>query len=233
MIRFLLIFGAALGLAAMLHQQFLGSLSDSDSHNDVMGYAAISSFLLAWLLNSLKWRALPGFLKNIGLWLLVLFLLTAAYGWRHDLVEFQQRFFATVLPQRGFSQGSGSWSVYKSSDGHFHVEPRINGISIRMLVDTGASDIVLTRSDARRIGLSPDRLEYTIQYRTANGMTRAAPVMLDELRLGDFSLRRVPASVNAGDTDDSLLGMTFFKRLDAYEVKNDLLTLRWNQNNRR
>ncbi|MEO5347089.1 MAG: TIGR02281 family clan AA aspartic protease [Magnetococcus sp. YQC-9] len=165
----------------------------------------------------------------MGSWLILLILLMLAYGWRYEMGASLGRFWATLVPQRGFSQAPGSLSVFKSSDGHFYVEPRIQGVSIRMLVDTGASDIVLTRDAARRIGLNPDQLDYTLQYRTANGMTRAAPVVLEELRLGDLVLRRVPASVNAGSAHNSLLGMAFFKRLDSYEVKNDMLTMRWSQ----
>ncbi|MEO5341453.1 MAG: TIGR02281 family clan AA aspartic protease [Magnetococcus sp. MYC-9] len=232
MFRFVLVFCGVMGVAVVLQELLLGSAFDA-SGSERLGYAAGSAFLLAWCLSSLPGKGFLRVLKRMGPWWILLILLMLAYGWRHEMGGALGRFWAMLLPQRGFSQAPGSLSVFKSSDGHFHVEPRIQGVLVRMLVDTGASDIVLTRAAARRIGLDPDRLDYTLQYRTANGLTRAAPVLLEELRLGDLVLRRVPASVNAGDSDSSLLGMAFFKRLDAYEVKNDLLTLYWNNSRRR
>lgn len=229
MIRFVLIFLCCMGVALALHYRFVGPIFASN-FNDQMGYAALSSGLLAWLLSSIRWRLLPALLKGIGVWLVVVLVLVLGYGLRPEGMDLWNRLLATVIPQKGFSNNTGSWNVQKSSDGHFYVELLVNRVPIRFLVDTGAGAIVLTRSAARQIGLLPDRLEYTLNLQTANGMTRGAPILLDELRLGDLTLRNMPATVNAGELHTCLLGMTFFKRLDSYEVKRDLLTLRWPSN---
>ncbi|MBF0273363.1 MAG: TIGR02281 family clan AA aspartic protease [Magnetococcales bacterium] len=226
MIRFIVFFLGGLGVAAVLHERFLGSVSVS-LDTERMGYAAGSAFLLAWLLTSVNWHGLPNLVKSMGIWIGLLMILVLVYGVRHEWAELYQRFLAILIPQRGFSQDSGSWNVFKSADGHFYVEIMLNRTPIRMLVDTGASDMILTRSDARKIGLSPERLEYTRHYQTANGETRGAPVLLDEVRLGSLILHRMPASVLTGEAHESLLGMAFFKRLDSYEVKQDRLTFRW------
>ncbi|MBF0190960.1 MAG: TIGR02281 family clan AA aspartic protease [Magnetococcales bacterium] len=231
MIRFIALFAGGLVVVWALHDQFTDSLFES-THTERLGYAAGSAFMLAWLLSSVSWRGLPKLLKGVGLWIGVLMLLVLGYGFRQELTDLRTRWMATLLPQRGFEPAAGEWSVFKSSDGHFYVELRVNRTPIRMLVDTGASDLVLTRADARRIGLSPDRLDYTLRYQTANGETRAAPILLDEVRLGSLTLKRMPASVIAGEAHESLLGMSFFKRLDSYEVKQDLLTFRWTTKNR-
>ncbi|MBF0161082.1 MAG: TIGR02281 family clan AA aspartic protease [Magnetococcales bacterium] len=227
MLRFVLIFCGVMGVAVVLQGLLPGSAFDEEGL-DRLGYAAGSALLLAWWLGSVSGKGVVRVLKRMGFWLILTILLILAYGWQHEMGAFLGRFWATLLPQHGFSQAPGTWSVFKSSDGHFYVEPRIQGVPVRMLVDTGASGIVLSRAAARRIGLDPDRLEYTRQHRTANGLTQAAPVVLQELRLGDLVLQQVPATVNAGDSNSSLLGMAFFKRLDSYEVKDDRLTLRWN-----
>ncbi|WP_130471364.1 retropepsin-like aspartic protease family protein [Candidatus Magnetaquicoccus inordinatus] len=226
MMRFVLIFCGVMGVAALLQELLLGA-SYEESGLERLGYAAGFALLLAWWLCSLNGKDLLRVLKGMAPWLIMMILLILAYGWRHEMGASLGRFQATLLPQRGFSQVPGSLSVFKSSDGHFYVEPRIQGVLVRMLVDTGASDIMLSRAAAKRIGLDLDQLDYTLQYRTANGLVRAAPVILEDLRLGDLVLRHLPASVNAGTSDSSLLGMAFFKKLDSYDVKNDLLTLRW------
>ncbi|MEO5334665.1 MAG: TIGR02281 family clan AA aspartic protease, partial [Magnetococcus sp. YQC-5] len=187
MLRFVLIFCGVMGVVVVLQDLLLGSAFDA-SGLEQLGYATGSAFFLAWGLCSLSLsgEGVLRVLKRMGSWLILLILLILAYGWRHEMGPSLGRFWATLLPQRGFSQVPGTLSVFKSSDGHFHVEPLIQGVFVRMLVDTGASDIVLTRAAARRIGLNPDQLDYTLQYRTANGLTRAAPVMLEELRLGEL-----------------------------------------------
>jgi clan AA aspartic protease (TIGR02281 family) len=111
--------------------------------------------------------------------------------------------------------------------GHYVIEAAVNGAPVTFLVDTGASDIVLTLEDARRIGLQPSTLEYTQRFATANGEVRGAPVVLRELRVGQLRLFDVEASVNQAPLGISLLGMDFLEQLSSYEVARGRLILRW------
>jgi aspartyl protease family protein len=87
--------------------------------------------------------------------------------------------------------------------------------------------VALTQTDARRLGIDPAALNYTISYQTANGIVRGARVMLDEVKVGAISLRNVQASVTEGDgLGVSLLGMSFLGRLNAVEVRGERLVLR-------
>ncbi len=103
----------------------------------------------------------------------------------------------------------------------------VNGSPITFLVDTGASDIVLTLADARRLGFIPGNLDFSEQYQTANGEVRGAPVRLRELRIGQYSLYDLEASVNEGPMAVSLLGMSFLQQLRGYQVEDGRLILRW------
>ena len=87
--------------------------------------------------------------------------------------------------------------------------------------------MVLSPEDARRIGLTPDRLRFTERYRTANGTVRAAPVELREIRIGQLAQRYVPASVNEAPIGISLLGMSFLGRLESWAVEGGRLALYW------
>ena len=118
-------------------------------------------------------------------------------------------------------------AVRAARNGHFIVEATVNGHEIRFLVDTGATDVALRREDARRLGFDPDLLRYDREYRTANGVTRAASVTLREVGIGQISMRDVAASVSEGELQISLLGMSFLSRLEGYEVRGDRLILRW------
>jgi aspartyl protease family protein len=111
--------------------------------------------------------------------------------------------------------------------GHFLVEAVVDGVPLDFLVDTGASHVVLSLQDARRLGFTPDRLRFTQKFQSANGTVRAAPVELRELRIGQLRLFGLEASVNGGPLPISLLGMSFLQRLTSYEVARGRLVLRW------
>ena len=117
--------------------------------------------------------------------------------------------------------------IRRSPNGHFLLEAAVNGVSIRFLVDTGASDVVLSAADAERLRLNPGKLRYTQRYQTANGVVHAAPITLREVRIGQLEVYDVAASVNQGPMGLSLLGMSFLERLNGYAVRGERLILQW------
>jgi aspartyl protease family protein len=117
--------------------------------------------------------------------------------------------------------------VVRGNSGDFAVAVHINGARIPMVLDTGASSVVLTQDAARAAGLPIEVLTYTVNVDTANGRTRAAPVTLDRLAVGGLTERAVPALVaQPGQLKTSLLGMTFLNRLESWEVRGDKLRMR-------
>lgn len=123
--------------------------------------------------------------------------------------------------------GSRVLTLRVGAGGHFWVDAEVNGNSVRFVVDTGASSVVLSAEDAERAGLRLSPRDYTALHRTAGGIVKAAPVTLREVSIGALGLRDVEASVNPALTGVSLLGMTFLNRLDGYEVRGDTLNLYW------
>jgi aspartyl protease family protein len=95
-----------------------------------------------------------------------------------------------------------------------------------LMVDTGASFVTLTPADAKKVGIDPDRLSYSVPIRTANGLIQAAPVKLKTLSVGSITRHDVSALVSPGDAlDQSLLGMTFLNTLDGYAISGDRMVL--------
>jgi clan AA aspartic protease (TIGR02281 family) len=125
--------------------------------------------------------------------------------------------------------GSDAWEyvVEAEANGHFVIDATVDGVPITFLLDTGASDIVLTLDDARQLGFAPRTLEFSQRFQTANGVVRGAPVRLRELRIGQFSLYDQVASVNEAPLAISLLGMRFLDQLSSYRVEDGRLILRW------
>ena len=103
----------------------------------------------------------------------------------------------------------------------------INGEDMDLLVDTGASSLVLSGADAARLGIDTHRLAFTEQYQTANGIVLGAPVTLREFRVNSFSLHDVRATVMASPMPVSLLGMSVLSRFAEHEMRGDKLILRW------
>jgi aspartyl protease family protein len=110
--------------------------------------------------------------------------------------------------------------------GHFRVEGAIDGRRLDFVVDTGASVVTLTESDAARLGYHPAPREYVAQLRTANGTVRGAPVRLGMVEIGGLMLRNVTAVVLPDEAlSENLLGLSFLSRLHRFEYRDGRLVL--------
>lgn len=123
------------------------------------------------------------------------------------------------------NSGGGDVSLKRAANGHFFVDVDVNGTSVKMLADTGASLVVLGERDAESVGLDPDGLDYSHSVQTANGQAEAAMVVLDELRVGGIVRHDVRAIVTRG-FPGSLLGMSFFNTLSQVSIEADELVLK-------
>ena len=157
--------------------------------------------------------------RQAGVWLLILVGVVALVKSWQDLRQSGQ--------SMSFQQSeSGSISIPKEVDGHYHLTLTINDHDIDFLVDTGASGIVLTRKDAARIGFDPDRLNYWGTANTANGTVRLATVRLGTVRLGDLVDKNIRASVNDAPMEKSLLGMRYLSRFNTIEITKNQMILK-------
>lgn len=160
-------------------------------------------------------------------WILILLVVIAAYAYKDDFKRVALRVAAVIVPGMAVEIAPGEVALRASQDGHFYANATVNGVSVRFLVDTGASSIALSAEDAGRLGFDPANLEYFLPVTTANGRALAARVTLDEVRLGSIAFAHVTAAVMPpGALDRSLLGMSFLDRLSGFELAGDRLVLR-------
>jgi len=125
------------------------------------------------------------------------------------------------------STGPVSSDVMLGWDGHFRADATLNGRVVKMLVDTGASLVLLTDHDARAAGIAVDSLDFDLPILTANGRGHVASITLPVLSVGDVVVRRVRAAVAApGQLHASLLGMSFLGEIDEAVIRRDRLILR-------
>lgn len=124
-------------------------------------------------------------------------------------------------------QPARSVQVSRTQTGEFALHARINGVNAPMVIDTGATSVVLTYETAKAAGLPLELLDYNVDVETAGGHTRAARLTLDRLAIGKLVERSVPALVvPRGQMKTNLLGMSFLDRLESWEVRADRLMLR-------
>jgi aspartyl protease family protein len=160
------------------------------------------------------------------LWVVLALILVIGYSYRFELRDVADRVMAELVPGHAITRGR-TVEIARTSAGDFDVMAQINGARVAMVLDTGASSVVLTRDDAKAAGLPLEVLAYTANIDTANGRTRAAPVRLDHIAIGGLVERSVEALVaQPGQLKTSLLGMSFLNRLQSWEVRGDRLLLR-------
>ena len=159
-------------------------------------------------------------------WVVLGLLLAVAYTFRGDLREIGERVLADLIPGRPVQIGRAV-EIARGSSGEFLVGTQVNGARIGMVLDTGASSVVLTPEAAKAAGVPLELLSYSVTIETANGRARAAAVTLDRVAVGSIVERSVPALVaQPGQLRVSLLGMSFLNRLASWEVRSDHLVMR-------
>ncbi len=173
-----------------------------------------------------------GAVRDALTWGVVALALIAGYSYRDQIKPLAQRIAGELIPGAPIQFDTGDANsigvrIRKQANGHFVAQVSTNGAKINMIVDTGASTIVLSPSDAARAGIKPETLSYSVPIQTANGTSFAARVRLTNVSIGAVSIDNVEALVTKpGALRESLLGMSFLSRLRSYEFSGDFLTLR-------
>ncbi|MDU8910508.1 TIGR02281 family clan AA aspartic protease [Aestuariicoccus sp. MJ-SS9] len=157
-------------------------------------------------------------LQQMVVWGLIFLGTIAAIGLWEDIRR-------TVIPTQAVFAEEGRIELPRSPDGHYYATVDLNGVPTRFVVDTGATSIVLTLEDARRAGMGEDGLIFFSEAMTANGPVRTAPVTLKSVAIGPFVDRDVPAFVNEGEMEQSLLGMSYLQRYARLEISDGRLVL--------
>ncbi|MEJ6746431.1 MAG: TIGR02281 family clan AA aspartic protease [Yoonia sp.] len=177
----------------------------------LLGGALLLSYLLASRINIGK------MLQQMGIWVLIFMGAIAVIGMWPEI----QR---TITPRQSVVDGT-TIVLPRARDGHYYLTLDINNVPVEFVVDTGASQVVLTQDDAKRIGLNPSSLSYLGTASTANGTVRTAAVRLDTVSLAAITDTNVRAVVNDGQMFGSLLGMTYLSNFDSITIKDGQLIL--------
>jgi len=188
---------------------------DGDSFGRLLYLGLLLAAVVGWAFAEYRGRMGQG-LRSLLAWGMILVGLMVGYGLWQDIRQ------NVIASQR---ETADAVEIPRSADGHYYVTLTIAGQPLTFMADTGASGVVLSQDDARRLGIKLQSLVYTGQSQTANGVVRTARVRLADVSLGPFHDASLGAYVNEGEMEGSLLGMDYLGRY-AIEIAADKMILR-------
>lgn len=232
MTTWIALFILALG-AILLVSNESGFIAGLDS--TTFGYLAFFAALLVYLGGGLVGGYGGGartMVRDAVTWIALGLGLVTLYAYRNELAPIAARVVGELVPGTAMTveESTGGLTevrLRRRLNGHFTADVEVNGTPVSMIVDTGATSIVLRPEDAAKAGIDVDKLSFRIPVLTANGRTMAARVRLKNVGIGPLDRRKVEGLVaQPGALTQSLLGMSFLSRLRSYEFSGDFLTLR-------
>jgi aspartyl protease family protein len=226
MTRVLILVAALLGVTVLVlwlasgNGHVFGTSQNNASlvYTIVLFVSVLSSLILNWR-GTISQAA-----TYVVIWVALFFGLVLGYSYRDDFKAVWTRVSGQINPALAQQVSPGQLELRKASDGHFYADVEINGKTIRMLADTGASTVTLSEGDAKAAGVDTTSLAYDMIVSTANGEATAARVTIDEIRIGSIVRHNVKAAVTRS-MEGSLLGMSFFTTLSRFEMSGDKLVL--------
>lgn len=216
-------------IAAFIALQYNSSAPLGGDQTAQIVYLGVIGLLAASVLAHRGIR-LSHMMRSAFVWVIVFLVLMIGYNIRYELQDIGSKITAGLIPASPLSafdeEGRATVTLRQMESGHFAADAEVNGTTVHFLIDTGASGIVFTERDARRIGIDTAKLQYNYPVSTANGRTHNARIALDSIKLGTIRRESLYAYVaRDGELDISLLGMDFLNRLSGYSVRGDRFIL--------
>ncbi|MEO1491481.1 MAG: TIGR02281 family clan AA aspartic protease [Pseudomonadota bacterium] len=165
--------------------------------------------------------------RYAAIWVGVFAGLFTAYSVRGDVMAHYNWLRGNIHPSVALTTALGEAELARGWDGHYRAEAEINGVRMRLMVDTGASMVLLPYEKAGDLGINPDNLDFSVPVTTANGKSSVAPITISAITIGPVVVHNVPGAIaHPGRLKIGLLGMSFIEKLDESLFKGDKLILR-------
>jgi aspartyl protease family protein len=217
---------AAIGAGIWLMFRLFPGAAGSSEDSAWVGYGALWLVLLSLRLFSggpIRWGEKA---KHAAIWIGIIAALGVGFTYRNELGAVTQRVRSEFSGASPVAVSPHEVVVTAEESGHFVVMGQVNGQPVRFLVDTGASDTVLSPADAKRLGVDMAGLKFDQSAETANGLGYGAAYTAERLSVGSISFSDMPMMINQAPLSNSLLGMTFLRRLESFQVRDGKLYLK-------
>ena len=165
--------------------------------------------------------------RYAALWIGMFTGLVAAFSFRAELSQSYDILRGNIHPSVALTTANGEAELRRAWDGHYRAEAEVNGERMRLMIDTGASMVLLPYEMVQDIGIDPASLDYSLPVITANGKSTVAPIRIDTIRVGPIEVTDVRAAVaHPGKLKVGLLGMSFLDKLYETSFRGDKLILK-------
>ncbi len=165
--------------------------------------------------------------RHATAWVTIFATVAFGYASREELRPIYDRLRGDIYPSVALSTTQGEAELRRAWDGHYRAEADVNGVRMRLMIDTGASMVLLPYEEVRALGINPEELIFSLPVTTANGTSTVAPVRLSSIKIGPIAAFDVQAAVaHPGRLKIGLLGMSFLDKLSETSFRGDTLILR-------
>ncbi len=204
-----------------------GTLVGLDDHQQISLLYRIGLLILVGSALARMFRGRYGEAARMTvIWIGIILALAVGYTYRFELRDVANRVMAELVPGHAAARGRVV-EMARTGAGDFHISTQVNGARVSMVLDTGASTVMLTHEAAIAAHLPVEMIKYNVNIETANGRTYAAAAVIDRIAVGGIVERSVPALIaQPGTLKTSLLGMSFLSRLQGWEVRGDKVVMR-------
>jgi aspartyl protease family protein len=204
-----------------------GFLRDPETDRRMVYMIVLTAGLICAAAGRMLIRGGARTLRQATLWIAAFAVTATAYANREELKPLYDRLRGNMYPSVALSTAQGEAELRRAWDGHYRAEAEVNGVSMTLMIDTGASMVLLPYEDVRALGIDPTELDFSLPVTTANGTSTVAPVRLSSIKIGPIATFDVQAAVaQPGRLKIGLLGMSFIDKLTEISFRGETLTLR-------
>lgn len=225
-ILWLLLLAALAGMVIALARAFPGAVRTRDDWASVAYLLGLVALVSAGVVRAGR-GVVVQHLRHAAIWAAIVAVLALGFAYRQDFIGIWRHLRVAFSAGDPVATGAHELVIPQDESGAFVIIGKVNGERVRFLVDTGATDTVLSPDDVRRLGVDPATLRYDHGAETANGLGYGASYVANRLEVGPIRLDDFRMTVNRSPMSESLLGLTFLNRLESFEVRGRNLILKW------
>jgi aspartyl protease family protein len=172
-----------------------------------------------------KELSLKKFFEYAGLWIIIALVALILYSYRFEFFEVKDRVLSDLFPSKAINKNHQQLTINVSQDGHYYLSIKIKNLPVRFMIDTGASEVVIDKNLAIKLGYDLKNINYNKVFQTANGETYGASIYFDEVDVSGIKFYNIQGSITDSRLATPLLGMTFLKKFYKYEFYRNKLIL--------
>ena len=162
---------------------FISNFQEHETQNII--YSLVLIVFLSMGLIGRKNLKIQTMLKYAILWFLIIMVIVSLYSYRDHFNEFKNRVISEINPSKARKLSENQIIIKAADDHHFYLKTTINDQEIIFMIDTGASDIVMSTDDAKKIGIDIDKINFNKRYQTANGVVFGGSTKIDKIIIAD------------------------------------------------